>query len=140
MIDRSELHRELDRYLTERRKNYDYQEYSFAIKQKKEQKKAEKVENEADMYEDGEKQGFFKKLFSLFKSPDYEEVEQSLVQQDLAKTRTPASSELTQDMKEVAKITLEVIKMLPPEKLDDLKRDPIFSKLKEVLKKNNLIK
>jgi hypothetical protein len=58
-----------------------------------------------------------------------EEVQHMLVQ-----------DEKHQDMKEVAKIALAVIKQLPPDELATFKSSPEFSRLKELLKKHQLIK
>lgn len=145
MADRRELHRELDKYIAERRKKHDY-EHHFIVKK---HKKADTVEthpyNADNVNEESpKKEGFFKRFFDMFKSKDYEEVEQSLVQQEIQKSAVQHSqqsqTEAVKDLKEVAKITLEIVKMLPHEQLESFKRDPLFLRLKELLKKNNLIK
>src|SRR3989344_4786316 len=46
----------------------------------------------------------------------------------------------TEDMKEVAKIALGVIRQLPDEELRKFKQSSDFEKLKEILKKHELIK
>jgi hypothetical protein len=48
--------------------------------------------------------------------------------------------EVVQDTKEIAKIALAAIKHLPPEELALFKSSPEFSRLKELLKKHQLIK
>ena len=56
------------------------------------------------------------------------------VQQMLAK------DDVTQDTKEIAKIALAAIKQLQPEQLATFKSGPEFARLKELLKKHQLIK
>ena len=73
------------------------------------------------------KQGFFSRIFGP--KEDDAPIDMSL-----------ASPDLHADMKEVARITLRVIKMLPPEQLDSFKRNPDFDRLKEILRKHSLIK
>ncbi len=51
-----------------------------------------------------------------------------------------ADDDITQDTKEIAKIALSVIKRLPPEQLAEYKSSPEFGRLKELLKKHQLIK
>jgi len=66
------------------------------------------------------------------KAPEHiaaEEVQQMLVK-----------DEVTQDTKEIARIALQVIKQLPPEQLASFKSGPEFARLKELLKKHQLIK
>lgn len=45
-----------------------------------------------------------------------------------------------QDMKSIAEISTNVMKMLPPEKLKEFKQSEEFHKFKEILKKRDLIK
>ncbi len=63
-----------------------------------------------------------------------EQLSQEQVQQMLAK------DELSKDMKEIAKIALHVTKQLPPEKLSEFKASPEFERLRELLRKHQLIK
>jgi hypothetical protein len=51
-----------------------------------------------------------------------------------------AKDEVSQDTKEVAKIALAAIKQLPPEQLAIFKAGPEFARLKELLRKHQLIK
>lgn len=142
MTDRSELHRELDKYIAQRRKKHDYDHIPV-----KKHKKANTVETQTTndvVEEEPQKEGFFKRLLDMFKSKDYEEVEESIVQQEIQRSaiqhNQPMQTEVVKDLKEVAKITLEIVKMLPSEQLEAFKRDPLFLRLKELLRKNNLIK
>ena len=48
--------------------------------------------------------------------------------------------DLEEDLKTVAKITTNVMKMLPPEKLSEYKKSTDFETFKLVLKKRNLIR
>ncbi len=66
------------------------------------------------------------------KTPD--PLSQKQVQQMLAK------DELSKDMKEIAKIALHITKKLPPEQLSEFKASPEFERLKELLRKHQLIK
>ncbi len=86
-----------------------------------------------------QKKGFFKRLFSdIFKDTkkkdSFEEAEEDKVKQTLEK------EEVLKDMKELARISLSVIKQLPPEIIHDFRNSEDFSKLKEILKKHGLIK
>jgi hypothetical protein len=63
-----------------------------------------------------------------------EQIPTEEVQQMLAK------DDLTQDTKEIARIALQVIKQLPPDQLSTFKASPEFDRLKELLKKHQLIK
>ena len=82
--------------------------------------------------------GFFTKLFETLGLVTVEgqasEIPQEEVQQMLVK------DEVSQDMKEIAKIALMVIKQLPPEELSTFKASPEFARLKDLLKKHQLIK
>lgn len=63
-----------------------------------------------------------------------EEIPQEEVQKLLEK------DDITQDTREIAKIALSVIKKLPPEQLAEYKQSQEFLRLKELLKKHQLIK
>ena len=71
-------------------------------------------------------------LITVDKKPD--EIAPEEVQHMLAK------DDVTQDTKEIAKIALAVIKQLPPEQLTQFKSGPEFARLKELLRKHQLIK
>ncbi len=51
-----------------------------------------------------------------------------------------AEDDVVQDTKEIAKIALAAIKQLPPEQMSAFKQGPEFARLKELLKKHQLIK
>lgn len=71
-----------------------------------------------------------KRLFSFFSSDENEE--------NIAESKV--NNLVLDDMKEVAKIALNIIKMLPPEKIITFKSSEQFSKLKDILSKHKLIK
>jgi len=71
-----------------------------------------------------------RKLFSFFSSEENEEnVDESKI-----------DNVVLDDMKEIAKISLSIIKLLPPEKIITFKSSNEFSKLKDILSKHKLIK
>jgi len=54
---------------------------------------------------------------------------------------TPAvTADLTADFKEVARITMGIMKRLPEDQLSELKESPEFSTFKDILRKHNIIK
>jgi hypothetical protein len=97
-------------------------------------KESQEIEEEIEeeYQEEVEKEGWFTSLMNkvFVKSREEEELEE--VSDELA--------EDVQDMKAIAEITTNVMKMLPPEKMKELKEGEDFQQFKEILKKRNLIK
>ena len=75
--------------------------------------------------EEKPKKGFLARLFSP------EEEEPNMAEQLNA---------MRSDMKQLAKITLDVIKKMPPQEVASFKQSDDFAVLKEILRKNSLIK
>ena len=88
---------------------------------------------EVEVYEEeakqGPKEGMLAKLFK----------KEEPLNEELLQTRMQAE-DLTEDMKEISKIALSVVKQLPDEQLRAFKESPDFEKLKVILKKHDLIK
>lgn len=92
-----------------------------------------------EVLEEGPKKGFVTKMLETLglvtveeKKP--EEIPQEEVQKMLAQ------DDVVQDTKEIAKIALAAIKQLPPEQMSTFKQSTEFARLKELLKKHQLIK
>ncbi len=82
----------------------------------------------AAQHETPRKPGFFSRLFG------------GSADETVTVDVSAPSSDALADLKEVARITLKVIKMLPPEQLDGFKRNADFDRFKEILKKHHLVK
>lgn len=156
---RGEFERELEQYIAQRRKAKIKFPNIFAVfKPKKKKMPAPELPPEIQKYDEGTpaeppeplpgeepaeaaapRKGFFTRLLEGIglvtveeKKPEEipaEEVQKLLAQDDII-----------QDTKEIAKIALSVIKQLPPDQLQAFKASPEFSRLKELLKKHQLIK
>ena len=152
-MTRGEFEKELEQYLAQRRRAKIKFPSLFGAKKKK--MPAPALPPEIEKYDEGSpaeapqampgeeelpKTGVMTKLLQSLgllstdekKAPSGIPAEE--VQQMLAK------DEVTQDMKEIAKVALLAIKHLPPEQLSTFKSSPEFSRLKELLKKHQLIK
>ncbi len=148
---RGEFEKELEQYLAHRRRAKIKFPSLFTTKKKM---PAPELPPEIQQYEEGSpaeplemmpgeepelpKPGFMTKLLQTLglvttdeKTP---EIPQEQVQQMLVK------DEVNQDMKEIAKIALLVIKQLPADQMGAFKSSPEFARLKELLKKHQLIK
>ena len=77
------------------------------------------------------KEGVMKRFFKFF-SIGEKEVEEEMVDEEIA------APEIADDVKEVLKLSLKWIEMLPSHKLRDFKGSPDFEKYKEVLLKYNV--
>jgi len=131
-MHKEEFEREMEEYLRARKRA------GFNIKaffQKFLPKKQEKVEmpEEVEVYEEEVKQepkeGMLAKLFK----------KEEPLNEELLQTRMQVE-DMTEDMKEISKIALSVVKQLPDEQLRTFKESPDFEKLKVILKKHDLIK
>lgn len=118
MARREDLYKELEHDISRRKRS----EGAFF-----KPKKVQKMEYDQDIKEVVEEKrgGFFSKLFGSSKIEEMPEI------------KVDASAE---DLKEIAKITLKALKMLPPEQITAFKNTEDYSKLKEILKKHNMIK
>ncbi len=153
-MTRGEFERELEQYIAQRRKakirfpnifggikkNMPEPELPPEIEKYDEGSPAESLQSLSgeEPEKDISQKSFFTKIFETLGLVNVEqkteEIPQEKLQQILAK------DEITQDMKEIAKIALLIIKQLPPEQLSTFKASPEFEKLKELLKKHQLIK
>lgn len=150
---RGEFERELEEYIAQRRrakikfpnifaqlkrpKKMPEPEFPPEIRQYEEGSPAEPVEvmpGEEEAQSKGIVTKILETLGIVTVEQRSEEIPQEQVQQMLAK------DEINQDMKEIAKIALHVIKQLPSEELASFKSSPEFGRLKELLKKHQLIK
>ncbi|MFH1916294.1 MAG: hypothetical protein ABIJ21_03445 [Nanoarchaeota archaeon] len=77
------------------------------------------------------KEGVMKRFFKFF-SIGKQEVEEEMMEEE------NAAPEIADDVKEVLKLSLKWIEMLPSHKMRDFKSSPDFEKYKEVLLKYNV--
>jgi hypothetical protein len=154
-MTRGEFEKELEQYISQRhRARIKFPDIFGAFKRKKKMPEPE-LPPEVQKYEEGspaeipetmpgeeeevEKKGALTRILESLglvgkgekatASVPAEEVQQMLVK-----------DENMQDMKEIAKIALYVIKQLPPEKMSEFKSGSEFERLKELLRKHQLIK
>jgi hypothetical protein len=109
--------------------------------EKTEQPKAETLEEEVA----GEKKSIWQSLLDRFRSKPYkkelEQKDKMLEDEEEGRIKEMVAKELMQkDMRDLAKITLYVIKQLPPERLKEFKQSTDWTDLKELLKKYKFIK
>ncbi len=154
-MTRGEFDKELEQYISHRKRaKLRLPDVFGAFKRKKKMPEPE-MHPEVQKYEEGspaelpeempgteeeivEKKGTFTKILESL----------GLVGKEKSATNVPAEEvqqmlvkdEVTQDMKEIAKIALLVIKKLPPEQMSDFKASTEFERLKELLRKHQLIK
>ncbi len=131
---RDEFERDMHEYLRARRRaGLNIKEILKGLIPKRKPEKIEMPE-EIEVYDEKEeapkapKEGVFAKMFK--KEPAQEEIMQAQMQVEDTIT----------DMKEVSKITLNMIRQLPDEELRKFKQSPDFERLKNILKKHELIK
>ncbi|MEM4247273.1 MAG: hypothetical protein QXR48_01810 [Candidatus Woesearchaeota archaeon] len=154
-MTRGEFEKELEQYISQRRRSkFSFPDIFGTFKRKKKMPEPE-LPPEIQKYEEGSpaepletmpgeesheeaKKGVMTKILETLglvcSKKREEEIPAEEVQKMLAK------DELTQDMKEIAKIALLVTKKLPPEQLSEFKASPEFERLKELLRKHQLIK
>jgi hypothetical protein len=87
-----------------------------------------------------EKKGFFTRLLESMGLVSAEKTDKPADVPTEEVQRMIAKDEVTQDFKEVAKIALNVVKQLPDDRLTGFKSSQEFVRLKELLKKHQLIK
>jgi hypothetical protein len=77
-------------------------------------------------------------------APDYEEEVIGGVPESSQMAEQPPKEdkreEVKSDMKNIAKISADILKKLDPKKLEEFKKTPDFDKFKEILKKHNMIR
>jgi hypothetical protein len=151
---RGEFEKELDEYIAQRRKaGFKFPNVLKAFARRKKQVNEPKLPPEVQKYDEttpaepydslpGEKPepkpGLFTRLLKglgvLQTEEKTEDIPAGEVKQMLAK------DDVLQDTKEIAKIALAAVKQLPEEQLSAFKSGPEFARLKELLKKHQLIK
>ncbi|MBD3303573.1 hypothetical protein GF343_00345 [Candidatus Woesearchaeota archaeon] len=109
--------------------------------EKTEKPKAETLEEEVT----GEKKSIWQSLLERLRFKPYKkEIEQKdkmLEDEEEGRIKEMVAKELMlKDMRDMAKITLYVIKQLPPERLKEFKQGSDWTDLKELLKKYKFIK
>ncbi len=98
-----------------------------------EYKDLEEMEEDVEELEgeiEEKKESVFRRLFDIFKTEPKEEIIEEVREEYT----------LNEDVKDTLKILTNWLKQLPPEKLIKLKESDDFAKIKDVLKKYNLIK
>ena len=100
--------------------------------QKGEEQKEEAQEEEAEVYDAAQKGWIKRFLTTLFGGEDGE---QNFDADEIAGAITTQD-----DLKEVARISMNVMRMLPPERVAELKNTEDFQKFKEILKSHNLVR
>lgn len=151
-MTRGEFEKELEQYIAQRKRAKFKFPDIFGLKKKKKMQEPD-LPPEVHKYEEGSpaeplevlpgeeeavKKGALTRILESLglvgKEKKNEELPSDQVQQMLVK------DEVTQDTKEIAKIALFVIKQLPEDRLSEFKSGPEFARLKELLKKHQLIK
>ena len=142
MEGRRELDRDLESYLAaRRRKSFDLKGFFRGLMPKPSEKvemptQVEVYEEEAPtptpspIVEQKQEAGFLARLFAKDVAKKEEEITHAKIEAEEAIT----------DMKEIAKVSLMIIKQLPDETLHTFKQSTEFARLKEILKKHGLIK
>ncbi|MGM5488014.1 MAG: hypothetical protein ACQESG_03640 [Nanobdellota archaeon] len=109
-------------------KVYDDEGYLITELEELEEKEEELINQEKMLK--SRRKGLIKSIIRLFKEqPEREEPEIS-----------PDTTELEEELKEVARFTVDVMKSLPKRKIQDLKHREEFKRFKEILKKRDLIR
>lgn len=106
------------------------------------------IEEEPERLEEeiqGKKPSVWKSILEKIKpKPHKKEPDQKdkmIEQEEEGRIREMVAKEIMlKDMRDIAKITLYVIKQLPPERLKEFKQSSDWTDLKEILKKHKLIK
>lgn len=157
MSSREEFERELEQYIAQRNKgSFSLQKLLKGLKPQKKMPEEVQLPSEAEEYKEEEptpeeqseqpteepapeepvpdKKGavtrLLEKIGLVSKEEPEEEGVKELIEQD----------ETKDDLKEVAKITLAIIKQLPEEQLKAFKNSPDFERMKTIFRKHGLIK
>ena len=93
----------------------------------------------------GQKRSIWRALVDRFKFKPYKEAleqkDKKLEEEEEGRIKEMVAKELMlKDLRDTAKITLYLIKQLPPERLKEFKQSSDWTDFKEILKKYNLIK
>ncbi|HSU72605.1 MAG TPA: hypothetical protein VLJ21_02035 [Candidatus Binatia bacterium] len=135
---RKQLRRDMDSYLSQRKKGgwslFKKSEpalHPTVQPYKKEEPKVEQLQPMEQEYESQSKKGWFSgfmnKLFG-------EETQEMPVEESMPVSDTSA------DLKELARIALQVMKQMPGDQIRDFKETPDYEKFKNILRKHKLIK
>ena len=143
-MPRDEFDRDLNEYLSARKRASRFNIKGLFVRflpKRSEKPTAPPVEmpESVEVYEEPKERP---SLFSTFKSSSknmFSSLKSDKESEELATSRMQAEDAVN-DMKEVAKITLGMIKTLPDEQLRHFKKSPDFDRLKALLKKHELIK
>jgi hypothetical protein len=93
------------------------------------------------MADEQQKEGLVKRFLNKIKSQRPEEVRSELEQvQKEVEALDPKQEDIKQDMKVVGKLALAAIQKLPKPEFEAYKNSEDFQKLKEILKKYEIIK
>ncbi|MBI4451255.1 hypothetical protein HY642_04740 [Candidatus Woesearchaeota archaeon] len=129
------VNEELERYIASRKKRTPWTGV-FASREKKMEPTVQPYKEEQvseEEYEQGK--GFFAKMAEkLFGEKPAAEPAQIEVQPEID------AGEILSDMKELSRISLSIIKQLPPEQVQELKQTQDFERFKEILRKHKIIK
>lgn|SRR3989338_1434357 len=155
---KTEVSRDLDSYIAQRRKGEGWgwfgkqeeskgrlnvkmepgQEQESVVTQQESVVQEPVVEEQSlqkEYKETSEKRSFFHKVFSgLKRHPSHqnmEKAEDTIIQEETGNV---------QDLQELARIALRVMKKLPPEELTEYKSSEDFERMKELLRKHKIIK
>ncbi|MBI4145184.1 hypothetical protein HY493_03180 [Candidatus Woesearchaeota archaeon] len=140
---RKQLRREMDTYISQRRKSEGWSMFKKQAQPalhptvqpyKKEEPMQAPVETEYEQSKKGWFSGFMNKLFG--EEQPSEDVPQSEAQSQMA----PSHEETINDLKEIARISLGVMKQMPGEAVREFKATPDYEKFKDILRKHKLIR
>jgi len=136
-MGKDEISRDLDDYLRARKKSSLsitnlLDNINERIKKIRAPKPKVEIPQEVEVYDEPvpkeEKKPFYQKFFG-----------KGSTEEELIRARMQAQDAID-DIKEISKISLKMIKELPDEHLRKFKESPEFEKLKSILKKHELIK
>ncbi|MBI4146189.1 hypothetical protein HY489_02520 [Candidatus Woesearchaeota archaeon] len=128
---KGEFERELEQYLHARKSSsWNIKRWFSSLVPKAKPRETIELPQEVEVYEEPEKEE--KKQTFLERILPSRKEETTLAQMQ--------AESAVQDMKEVAKITLGMIKQLPDEQLKTFKQSQEFEKLKHILRKHELIR
>lgn len=120
---------------------YGAEEEKKPLEPEKKEEPAENLEEEVE----GKKRSIWQAILDRFKKKPYKkEIEQKdklIEEEEEGRIKEMVARELMmKDLRDISKITLYVIKQLPPERLKEFKQSTDWTDFKEILKKYKLIK
>ena len=149
---RRQIRRDIDRYLTDRRKTGGWfksqpkpqsplhptiQTYKNTMNtDNTEEQKEEKPPGEMETDYETAKKGWLSSMVDKLFGAEASEVNQD----ELALQTAPSLLETTDDLKEIARISLHVLRQMEGDQIKDFKQTPDYEKFKDILRKHNLIK